>query len=70
MLNCLLLALKAICCMATAESEIKSSKDPCVCLPLNCALAIKDCYYKTNATVHPEHSDIELSGAPAEHSMA
>ena len=70
MLHCLTLLIKAICCVAVADQNIKAAESTGICLPIKCCLAIKDCYDQCDATVTPVNHDVEMAGAPAAESMA
>ncbi len=70
MWHCLLVILKGICCVVAVDSRIKQAETTGICLPVKCALAIKECYDECTATVTPVNDDVEMAGAPAAESMA
>ena len=62
--------IKGLCCLANAESEVKSTINTSICcLPVKCAMEIKDCYDHCTSDVTPE-SDVQMTGAPTAESMA
>ena len=70
MFNCLFLLVKGLCCAVSANHQIQQVQSSRLCLPIKCIVEIKDCYDHCTAEVTPEPQEIELSGAPATHTMA
>ncbi len=70
MAHCIIVLFKALCCAYSVNQQIKSSENTGLCLPIKCALEIKDCYDHCTAEVTPENHEVEMAGAPATNSMS
>ncbi len=68
--HCIILFIKGLCCAISVNERIKASENSGWCLPIKCALEIKDCYDHCTAEVTPENNEVEMTGAPATHAMA
>jgi hypothetical protein len=70
MINLIMGIIKGICCVSSAVVQTKTAVNSSICcLPVKCAIEIKDCYDHYTSDVTPE-SDVQMAGAPTIETMA